>query len=80
MYAADDLGWTMKLQYVLCTTWREVHVHVPTDDGVAALPSPELLESYMLVASTPDQLCLVCTRLASVWRLSRLRMAETAQP
>ena len=42
-WSTEDLAWRLKLQYVLCTTWREV---TPAD-VIAALPSPELLESYI---------------------------------
>eukprot|EP01045_Picozoa_sp_COSAG04_P025502 COSAG04_NODE_3358_length_2895_cov_2.093348_1_plen_400_part_00 len=42
--SAEDYAWSVKLNYVLCTSWREV----PPADIIAALPSPELLESYMI--------------------------------
>eukprot|EP01046_Picozoa_sp_COSAG06_P029309 COSAG06_NODE_2708_length_6408_cov_2.142970_1_plen_1860_part_00 len=49
MWCAEDLSWTLKLQYVLCTTWREV----PVADVIAALPSPDLLASWQIVSSHP---------------------------
>ena len=42
-YSAEGWSWVVKLSYVLCTTWREV----PPADVIAALPSPEQLESYV---------------------------------
>ena len=41
-WTAETIAWTTKLQYVLCTSCQEV---VP-DDILAALPSPDVLESY----------------------------------
>ena len=39
-FCSEDLAWSIKLQYVLCTSWREV----PPADVIAALPSPDVLE------------------------------------
>eukprot|EP01046_Picozoa_sp_COSAG06_P045960 COSAG06_NODE_6437_length_2933_cov_7.770995_2_plen_659_part_00 len=41
--SVEDIAWRIKLQYVRCTTWRDV----PMADIVAALPSPDLLEGYI---------------------------------
>ena len=46
--SAEEYAWKIKLQYVQCTTWREV----PTADVVAALPSPDLLETYVTTVGT----------------------------
>jgi tetratricopeptide (TPR) repeat protein len=46
MRKAEDLSWCIRLQYVLCSTWREV----AAADVVAALPSPDTLESYLIGA------------------------------
>eukprot|EP01043_Picozoa_sp_COSAG02_P013690 COSAG02_NODE_552_length_20429_cov_28.014068_12_plen_630_part_00 len=43
MTTAEEVAWTCKLSYVLCTSWREV----PPADVVAALPSPDVLDSYV---------------------------------
>jgi tetratricopeptide (TPR) repeat protein len=43
VFTAEDYSWMIRLQYVLCTTWREV----PSAEVIAALPSPDLLESYI---------------------------------
>ena len=47
-FCTEDLAWSIKLQYVLCTTWREV----PPADVIAALPSPDVLDSYMTQVCT----------------------------
>jgi hypothetical protein len=43
MFSAEGWAWTVKLCFVLCTTWREV----PEADVIAALPSPEQLDAYV---------------------------------
>jgi tetratricopeptide (TPR) repeat protein len=47
---AEDWSWSIRLQYVLCSTWREC----PPDDVIADLPSPDTLVSYVTnIASGP---------------------------
>ena len=46
--SAEGWSWIVKLTYVLSTTWREV----PPADVIAALPSPEQLESYVQYTDT----------------------------
>jgi hypothetical protein len=41
--SAEQWSWTIRLGYVLCTSWREV----PAAEIIAELPSPETLESYV---------------------------------
>eukprot|EP01043_Picozoa_sp_COSAG02_P047012 COSAG02_NODE_4462_length_5335_cov_42.590718_3_plen_660_part_00 len=43
LWSAEDWHWSTKLQYVLCTTWREV----ASADVIATLPSPEVLEAHI---------------------------------
>jgi tetratricopeptide (TPR) repeat protein len=47
-FSAESWSWIVKLAYVLCTTWREV----PPAEVIAALPSPEQLESYVQYTHT----------------------------
>ena len=42
-WSAEQWSWTIRLAYVLCTSWREV----PAAEIIAELPSPETLESYV---------------------------------
>ena len=42
-WTAEELSWVIRLQYVLCTTWREV----PAAEVITALPSPDTLDSYV---------------------------------
>ena len=42
-FSVEGWVWTVKLCFVLCTTWREV----PEADVIAALPSPEQLDAYV---------------------------------
>jgi tetratricopeptide (TPR) repeat protein len=45
---AEDFSWSIRLQYVLCSTWREC----PPDDVIADLPSPDTLVSYVTNIAT----------------------------
>ena len=50
VYSAEAVSWTLKLTYVLCTSWREV----PLAEVIAALPSPDVLDAYVTkVGSQP---------------------------
>ena len=42
-WTVEDWSWSIRLQYVLCTTWRECR----PDDVIAGLPSPDTLMSYV---------------------------------
>eukprot|EP01046_Picozoa_sp_COSAG06_P053273 COSAG06_NODE_9170_length_1968_cov_4.178170_1_plen_415_part_00 len=42
-WCVEGASWFVKLQYVLCTTWREVD----PAEVIAALPSPDVLHGYM---------------------------------
>ena len=42
-WCVEGASWFVKLQYVLCTTWREVD----PAEVIAALPSPDVLHGYV---------------------------------
>ena len=76
-WSEEDVVWSIKLQYVLVTTWREV----PPADVVAALPSPEVLDSYCGdISSIPGMQTRTRNGFASLTLLAALVCEKLEKP
>ena len=75
-WCAEEVALSLKLQYALCTTWREVS----STDVIAALPSPEVLESFSYVSNTAGRVGRSRVGFGSVLLLAAAVCEKHGQP